>query len=386
METTMSIHPNGAALAGASAVIHDAGSISARLDRLPATRSVWKLVAMLALGYFFELYDLLYSGYVAPGLVKSGMLTSATVGLFGTTGVASFIAALFAGLFIGTICCGFLADKYGRRAIFTYSLLWYAAANLIMACQTTAFGLNFWRFVVGIGIGVEMVTIGTYLSEIVPKQIRGRAFALAQAVGFTAVPVVAFTAYQLVPIQPFGLDGWRVVVLIGCHGALFVWWIRRSLPESPRWLAMKGRVDEADRIMTDLETRVEAEYGKPLPAPGKPEPVVEKSRFRDMWTAPYGKRTVMMVVFNVCQTVGYYGFANWVPTLLVKQGITVTTSLMYSSIIAIAAPIGPLIGMLIADRFERKTVIVTMAGVNIVCGMLFSQARDAVLLISMVYV
>jgi putative MFS transporter len=379
----MSIHSSGTALADAPAVRHDAGSISARLDRLPATRSVWKLVALLALGYFFELYDLLYSGYVAPGLVKSGMLTSSTVGLFGTTGVASFIAALFAGLFIGTICCGFLADKYGRRAIFTYSLLWYAVANLIMATQTTAFGLNFWRFIVGIGIGVEMVTIGTYLSEIVPKQIRGRAFALAQAVGFTAVPVVAFTAYQLVPIKPFGIDGWRVVVLIGCHGALFVWWIRRSLPESPRWLAMKGRLDEADRIMTDLETKVEAEYGKPLPAPGKPEPVVEKSRFRDMWTAPYGKRTLMMVVFNVCQTVGYYGFANWVPTLLVKQGITITTSLMYSSIIAIAAPIGPIIGMLIADRFERKTVIVVMAAVNIVCGLLFSQARDPALLIAM---
>lgn len=381
-----SFGPNGSQVSLADVVPatrHDAGTISARLDRLPATRSIWKLVALLALGYFFELYDLLYSGYVAPGLVKSGIMTSATVGLFGMTGVASFIASLFAGLFIGTICCGFLADKYGRRAIFTYSLLWYAAANLIMAFQTTSGGLNFWRFVVGIGIGVEMVTIGTYLSEIVPKHIRGRAFALAQAVGFAAVPVVAFISYHLVPMKPFGIDGWRVVVLIGCHGALFVWWIRRSLPESPRWLAMKGRFGEADRIMSDLEAKVQAESGKALPPPGKPEPVVEKSRFRDMWVAPYGKRTMMMAVFNICQTVGYYGFANWVPTLLIKQGITVTTSLMYSSIIAIAAPLGPIIGMLIADRFERKHVIVAMAGVNIVCGLLFSQARETVFLISM---
>ncbi len=117
------------ATAAASAKL-DAGSISARLDRLPATRSIWKLVVLLSLGFFFELYDLLYSGYVAPGLVKSGLLTATTHGLFGSTGVASFIAALFSGLFIGTIACGFLADRFGRRAVFTYSLLWYSAANL----------------------------------------------------------------------------------------------------------------------------------------------------------------------------------------------------------------------------------------------------------------
>ncbi|AOK11904.1 MULTISPECIES: MFS transporter [Burkholderia] len=368
----------------------DAGAISARLDRLPPTRSVWKLVVLLSLGFFFELYDLLYSGYVAPGLVKSGILSATTHGLFGTTGVASFIAALFSGLFIGTIACGFLADRFGRRAIFTWSLLWYTAANVVMAFQDTAGGLNFWRFVVGLGLGVEMVTIGTYISELVPKQIRGRAFACEQAVGFVAVPVVAFLAYLLVPHAPLGLDGWRWVVLIGAHGALFVWWIRRELPESPRWLAQQGRVDEADRIMRALEAKVEAEYGRPLPPPAPPEPVPPpappepvppRGRFRDMWVPPYRSRTIMMTIFNVFQTVGFYGFANWVPTLLIKQGITITSSLMYSSVIALAAPLGPLIGLVIADRFERKSVIVAMAAAIVVCGLLFSQTTVGAFLI-----
>ncbi|PAJ76430.1 MFS transporter [Burkholderia ubonensis] len=359
----------------------DAGSISARLDRLPPTRSVWKLVVLLSLGFFFELYDLLYSGYVAPGLVKSGILSATTHGLFGTTGVASFIAALFAGLFIGTIACGFLADRFGRRAIFTWSLLWYTAANVVMAFQDTAAGLNFWRFVVGLGLGVEMVTIGTYISELVPKQIRGRAFACEQAVGFAAVPVVAFLAYLLVPRAPLGLDGWRWVVLIGAHGAIFVWWIRRALPESPRWLAQQGRLDEADRVMRALEAKVEAEYGRPLPPPAPAQPVHARGSFRDMWVPPYRNRTIMMTIFNVFQTVGFYGFANWVPTLLIKQGITITTSLAYSSVIALAAPIGPLIGLLIADRFERKSVIVAMAGAAVVCGLLFSQTTVAAFLI-----
>ncbi|BCF99055.1 MFS transporter [Paraburkholderia sp. PGU19] len=363
-----------------SSAVH-AGTISARLDRLPATRSVWKLVVMLSLGFFFELYDLLYTGYVAPGIVKSGILTSTTQGLFGTTGIASFIATLFLGLFIGTIACGFLADRFGRRAIFTYSLLWYTVANVIMAFQETATGLNFWRFMAGLGIGVELVTIGTYISELVPKHIRGRAFACEQAVGFMAVPVVAFLAWLLVPRAPLGLDGWRWVVLIGAHGALFVWWIRRNLPESPRWLAQQGRVDEADRVMRALEAKVEAEYGKPLPPAAPAVPVPPSGRFSDMWVPPYRSRTLMLSIFNIFQTVGFYGFANWVPTLLIKQGITVTTSLAYSSVIALAAPVGPIIGLFIADKYERKSVIVAMAALIIVCGLWFSQTTAAAMLI-----
>ena len=353
-------------------IAQGAAGISARLDRLPATPAIWKLVLLLSLGLFFELYDLMFSGYIAPGLVRSGILTATTHGLFGTSGVASFIAALFAGLFVGTAACGFLADRFGRRAMFTYSLLWYTVANVMMAFQDTAFGLNLWRFIAGVGLGLEIVTIGTYISELVPKHIRGRASACSQAVGFTAVPIVAFLSYLLVPHKPFGIDGWRWVVMTGVVGAVFVWWIRLRLPESPRWLAQRGRIDEANAVMERLEARVQAEYGQPLPTPATPEPVRSKAKFSDLLIAPYRRRTLMLIIFHVFQTMGYYGFANWIPTLLIKQGITITSSLMYSSVIALAAPIGPLIGLVIADRFERKSVIVAMAAAIVVCGLLFS--------------
>lgn len=360
-------------------------SISARLDRLPATRSVWKLVILLSLGFFFELYDLLYTAYIVPGLIRSGILTTTTSGLFGLGGVASFIAALFIGLFIGTALSGFLADKFGRRAIFTWSLIWYTAANAVMAMQVTADGLNFWRMMAGIGIGAELVTIGAYMTELVPAAIRGRAFACCQAIGFTAVPVAALLSWVLVPLQPFGIDGWRWVVLIGCHGALFVWWIRRALPESPRWLASTGKRGQANQVMVELENKVRTEYGRPLPpvlqtafATGS---AAQRVRFSAMWRTPYLGRTLLMMAFNVFQTIGYYGFASWVPTLLMQQGITITSSLLYSGIIALAAPVGPLIGLWIADKWERKYVIIASSLSVLVAGVLFSQSGNASILI-----
>jgi putative MFS transporter len=357
--------------------------IAARLDRLPATRAVWKLVALLSLGGFFEFYDLFFTGYVAPGLIRGGILTSTTPGLFGTSGIAGFVAALFSGLFVGTLLFGFVADRLGRRAIFTVSLLWYTAASLVMATQSTAFGLNLWRFIAGIGIGVELVTIDTYLSELVPKAIRGRAFAFNQVIQFLAVPTVALLAWQLVPRDPLGIAGWRWVVAIGAVSALGVWVIRRAVPESPRWLASHGQPERAAAILDALEARVRAEYGADLPAPEATPPAGPDARFADIFRAPYTTRTVMLVVFNIFQTVGFYGFSNWVPQLLISQGIEVTHSLLYTFVIALAAPVGPLLAMTLADRVERKWLIVAAAGAVAGFGLVFSQMRAPALLIAL---
>ncbi|AOI66371.1 MFS transporter [Burkholderia territorii] len=383
MQPTVTADSNPLASPTISVGVTPGAEISARMDRLPSARHLWVLVALISLGGFFEIYDLIFTGYIAPGMAKSGLLQTTTHAFFGLTGMAGFIAATFAGLFVGTFVLGWMPDRYGRRAVFTVSLLWYSIGSAIMALQTTPEGVILWRFITGIGVGVEIITIDSYVTELVPQHMRGRAMAFNQMVMFAAAPVAAILSYWLVPEIVFGIDGWRIVVLAGSAGAVVVWFIRRSVPESPRWLATHGKVSAASQIVEKIEAIVQRQSGQPLPAP---LPVIEqpahrRASFAELLQAPYRSRLVLLITFNFCQAIGYYGFANWVPTLLIGQGVTVTKSLLYSFVIAFALPIGPLFAMFFADKVQRKYLIVGGALAVIVCGLAFAQMKSAASLI-----
>src|SRR5450432_4493654 len=261
--------------------------ISRRLETLPASSYLWRLVILLSLGGCFEIYDLFLTGYIAPGLNRSGLLTTTTQAFFGFSGIGAFVAATFAGLFVGTFFLGFLADRFGRRAIFTYALLGYSAASVAMACQTTSGGVLLWRFIAGIGIGVEVITIDAYITELVPSRMRGRAFAVNQSVMFIAVPVVAALAWWLVPLAPYGVDGWRWVVLIGAAASMVIWILRLYVPESPLWLARHGRTREAIEIVRRLEAATGADTQAAQMTEARPSAAVRTAGLADLFKAPY---------------------------------------------------------------------------------------------------
>ena len=353
--------------------------VSARLDRLPPTRYFRGLVARIAIGGWFEFYEMFMAAYISLGLIHSGLYRATTESMFDVHGFASFLGSFFAGMFVGTVALGGFTDRLGRRAVFTAAMVIYSVATFAAAFQTSPIGMDAWRFVAGLGIGVQLITVDTYISELTPNHTRGRYSAFSILVILTSVPTVAVLSFLLVPQTFLGLEGWRWVMIIGSAGAVLIWFMRRGLPESPRWLESKGRHTEARAIVDDIERRVVAETGQALAAPvlGGPRASDEGSgSWLEMWKGRYLPRTVMLSCFNFFQTFGVYGFGAWVPVLLFTKGITLTHSLLYTMVIAFATPLGAIGAMVFAERVQRKWQLVGCAAVVAVAGVLFGMARE----------
>ena len=343
-------------------------SIASRIERLPLSKFHRRFIALISLGAWFDFYDIFMMAYIGAALQHSQMLTLEQF--------SHMIAAGFSGMFVGTIVFGMGSDYFGRRMSFVLMLLIYSFCTLFGAFAPNAWALIVWRGLAGVGIGAELVVIDTYVTEMLPSKARGRYVAITQLVGFTAIPVVAFLSKLLVPTH-WLLEGWRWVMVIGGVGALFAWYIRRRLPESPRWCEARGQQQEAEAIMQEIEREVVQETGRPL---DEPQAVAvahaEHMPIRELWQPAYRGRTLMLMVFHLLQTVGLYGFANWAPTFLLKQGKSLGQSLEYGFLIALVSPIGPLIAVLTAERLERKRLIVWLSLLMAASGLAFPLTSE----------
>src|SRR5580700_10675578 len=369
-------------------------SIAARIERLPLGRSHRRFITLVSLGNFFDLYDIFVVAYIGAALQQSHFLTLQQF--------TEFIASGFFGMFVGTIVFGMGSDRFGRRIVFMTLLLLYSVFTLACAFAPSAAWLIALRFFAGAGIGAEIIVIDAYVSEIVPSYARGRYVAITQVVGFAAVPVAALLARLLVPTH-FLMAGWRWVVLIGSGGALLTWWFRRHLPESPRWLASRGRTAESESVLSALESESfanldekhlaeslaakkthDAGLGAGDDAGGAAPsiPATEKISFTELFRHPYLGRTLMMIVFQALQTVGFYGFANWAPTFLLKRGFSLLHSLEYTMLIAVVSPVGPLLAAASSDRMERKWTIVVLAILVAAFGLGFAGAATPVMVVA----
>lgn len=342
-------------------------TIAERIERLPLGKFHRRFVALVSLGNFFDLYDIFLVASIGAALQQSGFLSLKQFSLF--------VASGFLGMFFGTIFFGMGSDRWGRRVSFITLLLIYSAFTLAGAFAPSAGWLIATRFFAGVGIGAEIVVVDTYVTELVPSRARGRYVAITQVAGFMAVPVTAILARLLVPTH-FLMAGWRWVMVIGASGALLTWWFRRRLPESPRWLESRGLTAEADKVMRVLEA--ESLSGIPPQASIAPQessrPSQQRGAFAELWRPPYLRRTVMLILFQMLQTIGFYGFANWAPTFLLKRGFSLLHSLEYTMLIALVSPVGPILAAWTSDRIERKWTIVTLALLVAVFGLGFGSA------------
>lgn len=359
----------------------DRRTLAGRIDALPSSAGLWRFITLLALGGFFELYDLFETGYISSGLVAAGVFHTGSAGVFGIADQAAFASATFLGLFVGASLLAPYADRFGRRLTFMCALAWYGAFSLLMAFQQSAEMIILFRFLVGIGLGVELVTIDTYLSEWVPAHLRSRAFAFSFFIQFLSVPTVALMSWWLVPQTILSLEGWRWVVIAGAVCSLVIWLIRKNLPESARWLAQQGRHQEAHQVLSAMEKRCGIAPGEDFSNNDAAAQLPKKGRFSEIWAPAYRKRTLMLVVMNFFQAIGFFGFGNWLPALLSGKGATVTHSLLYAFFITLAYPLGSLICSRYADKLENKWQIVFSSLMTVVFGTLFAFMTNPVLMI-----
>jgi putative MFS transporter len=326
------------------------------------------LIAVVGVATFFDLYDLFLASSVSTVLSKEFGVSSGEL--------KPLLASAFLGAFVGAITLGRLADRIGRRRAFLVTLGIYSLFTLLGAFSTDVWMLVICRFVAGIGIGAELPLADAYLADLLPAKSRGRATAWAYSVGFCGVPAAGFLAKALVGHAPFGVDGWRWLFVVGALGSAIVWLLRTGLPESPRWLAAQGRTDEAEKVVRRLESGAPQPLADPAPTPPAPDPHKPSALLRPPWR----RRTVMLYIFQLLQTFGYYGFGSLVPIVLAAKGFSLVNSLTFSAITFLGYPIGSALSIPLMERVQRKWLIVGSAFGMAVFGLGFGYATSGVLI------
>ncbi|MYW64564.1 MFS transporter [Streptomyces sp. SID8379] len=359
---------------GSAPGTYEATDPAHRLDRLPIGPWHRRLTAVVGIGAFFDLYEVFLGGVLAAALAEPWALTH--------TQKSWLIASGFLGMFVGANVLSVLADRLGRRRMFLVNLGLYSVFSLACAFAQDATQLSVLRFLAGLGLGAELVLVDTYLAEFLPRAVRGRYIAWAYTFGFVGVPVAALLGARLVAgHELFGVDGWRWLLVAGALGAAFIQLLRTRLPESPRWLAAQGRYDEAESVVRDIEARVGiAAEARPVreAAPAAAARVPLKRMFR----APYARRTVMWWIFQVLQTVGYYGFGSLAPVVLQAKGHTVTESLTYAALSYLGYPVGSALSVPLIDRIERRSLIIVSALGIAAFGLVFGFASASWLIVA----
>ena len=342
----------------------------ARLDRLPVSSFHYRIFWLVGAGMFFDGYDL----YVAGGVLAATIQTK-----FSTLPQnLQFLSLTFVGMTLGSLITGFVGDKYGRRFTYQVNLLVFGLASFAAAFAQDMPQLIICRFVQGLGLGAEIVVGYSTLTEFVPPATRGRWLAFMAFLTVCGFPVTAILGYLIIPTW-----GWRPMFVIAGIGSLIVWYLRKNLPESPRWLEAQGRHAEAEAIMTAIEKDVSATAGA-LPPPAVAAPVPQLSAAA-MFKPPILQRLLVGSWVLITINTLIFGFVIFLPQFFLRQGLTITNSLGYTVVLAGASLVGCACGAVLSDTVGRRWSIIGASLLTIVAGWFyarFNAASDPALVLS----
>jgi putative MFS transporter len=316
----------------------------ARIERLPL--SWWHIRSRLIIGTatFFDAYSLMAIAYALPVLVRQWHLTPKAVGLV--------ISAGFFGQLFGALIFGWLAERIGRLRVTQVSVVIFALMSLCCAWSWGMTSLAVFRFLQGLGVGGEVPVASAYINEFAGSKSRGRFFVLYELAFSLGLILAGTLGWWLVPSL-----GWQMVFYIGTLPAVGAIFLRRMLPESPRWLATHGRMAEAETIVAEMETAI-ARSGKTLTEP-VPRPFVAPKRgvpiLKEMLSGRYLRRSVLLWVLWISSYLVYYGLFTWLPTMYTSVfHVPLQRALAWGVISQVFSLVGSLFCAWLIDRMGRR--------------------------------
>jgi putative MFS transporter len=357
-----------------TAIMQMGASIGARLDRLPLSGFHWRLLGLIAAGMYFDSFDIYIAGTVLAAMIHSG---ESTLSLN-----AAFVSVTFIGMMTGAWLSGLLGDRFGRRFCYQFNLGIYGFASIAAALAPSIYWLIFFRLVMGVGMGAEIVVGYGTLSEFIPADWRGRFGTILNLIINTSLFLSTFLGWLIVPQY-----GWRWMFAIAGCGALVVWFLRKSMPESPRWLASRGRADEARQIVEHIEAACGGAVDHAASGHESStrdfyahdsHDAQDTGRLADLFARRLLTRTITAITVLVALFTVNYAFVSWIPTFLVKQGHSVSNSLGLTALMFAGGPVGSLIAFVLAEHLGRKWGIVVFSLVCVAFGVAYPFAQSAV--------
>ena len=322
----------------------DRYQIAARMERLPLSRWHNKMRLIVGSANFSDAFDALTVAYVLPALIPLWQLRPTEIG--------ALISIGYAGQVIGGLLSGWLADKYGRVPVMVGNIVLFSLMSFACILAQNYATLFTLRFVQGIGLGGEVPIANTYVSEFAKSKGRGR-FVLMQQLMFP----IGLTTVGLVGVFVVPLLGWQWLFVLGGLPVLLALPMIRVLPESPRWLASRGRDEEADRVLTQIEALVSANGAVQLPPipTDVPPAVAAVGRFRDLFAGIYRQRTLSLWVLWFCAYGITYAMTGWMPSIMrTVYHQPVSQANLYGFVLNIVGLCVLLTAVFTIDRIGRK--------------------------------